>query len=240
MIGAHNDRTSAFRALAGAPAPWVRAEPRAARHKLVRAARRAVAQWWCAEHEASAGNEQRVAQLRRAVCVAQRRVLEHCAAVSEQHEQHVRLLLLDLMARDKAEDARQAALGAPESAGECDERAQLVVQLTAPDEYFSERARAMRRVRGQVERTGALMVRVGALVREQSDSIERLAHGVERADARIGAAHNELLDAAPRAYRTWRWRARTHCVPHSLAARLRLCLAALIAFNVALFALGVL
>lgn len=236
------DRTEEFRDLAGlSSGRAARNSDVRPRNKLLVASSKAVGKWREAERNAGDGAIP-LAQLRRAARFSLQHVLEHGAALSDQHEQHVRLALLDLLAHEETQDCVVVAPEVASDASSTEEQARtrVLAQLTAPDEYYSERATAMRRVNRDLVRTGALMVRVGSLVGEQAELVERLAHNVERADARIGAAHNELLDAAPRGYATWRWRARTYCVPHSLSARLRLCFVALVALNIALFALDIL
>lgn len=226
------DRTEEFRKLAGRSRA-VHAAPQ--RHKLLDASRRAIDKWCAAKNKPGSVP---LAQLRRAARFSLQHVLEQRVAVSEQHWRHIELVVLDFLAREKRCGAPAAP---PESVTSVAERARtrVLAQLTAPDEYYSERATAMRHVNQDLVRTGELAVRVGALVGEQGELVDRLAHNVESSEARIDAARNELGDAAPRVYRTWRWRARTYCVPHSLTARLRLCLCALIAFNIALFALDI-
>jgi hypothetical protein len=229
------DRTAEFQRLAGAHGDAL-ARKRAAWL-------RPVERWLAAERSGATDHQVPLAQLRRAAHSALRRAAR-TEARNVEHAEHLALALehaLRIGCDREARCARQPT--EPRRAGSPDAeqaRARVVAQLRAPPEYYGERAAAVRRVGRQLVRTSGLVAQLGQLVGEQHALVERFAVNVERAEARIDAAHDELRDAAPRAYHTWRWRARTYCVPHSLTARLRLCFVALIALNVALVVLEIL
>jgi t-SNARE complex subunit (syntaxin) len=93
-----------------------------------------------------------------------------------------------------------------------------------------ERARQLTHLHAQLESISSLFETVLTLVEHQGHAIGRLERNVDDIQVRIDASQDELIDAAPRAYRVHRWH--NGCLPRSLSAKLRLTLITLLVLNV--------
>jgi len=228
-MSAARDRTGQFRAAAEARAGYRVVDDGRCRRSSPLA--RALDQWRAGER-APTDAPIPVAQLRTAAISALRHAL--AGANNAQHAAHLALVLRDAQPADEA----PVAVAAVEPTAD-EQRAAVAFELAAPVEYHSERARRVRYARRQLVETGALVCRVAELVERQgAGPLAHLERNVERATARIDDASAELWDAAPRVYRTWRWRVRRALCPHSLPARLRLALALLLAAYLTVWALA--
>lgn len=102
------------------------------------------------------------------------------------------------------------------------------------------RTAALTGVARRLQIVSTLYDTVCAMIQQQGHTLDILERNVTRIQLRVDASENELTDAAPRTFRTRRrqWLQRIPCLPRSLPARLRCCVALLVFVNLALFFFG--
>lgn len=93
-------------------------------------------------------------------------------------------------------------------------------------------ANELRMIETKLEEISYLYSVVNVMLQHQSGKLDVLERNVDSISIRIDASEAELSDAAPRQYRTNRWRWYWMCTPNSLSARLRCALCALLVANV--------
>lgn len=76
-----------------------------------------------------------------------------------------------------------------------------------------------------------LYVKIADMVQQQSNTIDGVERNINSITARLDSASDELVDAAPRSYRSRKWRWYWRYTPKSLSSKLRLCLLAALCFN---------
>lgn len=109
-----------------------------------------------------------------------------------------------------------------------------------PKQQPETRAAALTGVARRLQVVSSLYDTVCAMIEQHGHTLDILERNVTRIQLRVDASESELADAAPRTFRTRRrqWVQRIPCLPRSLPARLRCCVALLVFANLVLFWYG--
>ena len=91
------------------------------------------------------------------------------------------------------------------------------------------RSRVIDKITGQLEEISNVYSDITVILAQQDNTITTLERNVDSIRVRIDASEDELADAAPRAYRVWRWH--NGLVPRTLGAKLRCVLISILMLN---------